>query len=276
VSATPTTTTPPGTGTRGGDPRPNGVVTDTLLVFRRAMRLSLRNPTWVILGLVQPVLYLSLFGPLLRRLPLSGAGASSRDNWRIFVPGLLVQLGMFGAAFVGFGLIAEYRAGVIERMRVSPASRTALLLGRVLRDVVVIVVQATILIVVAIPFGLRAPLVGAVISVAVVALLGASFSSLSYAAALQLKSEDALAPLLNGLVVPLLLLSGILLPMSLAPRWLRALSDINPLKHVVDGLRALFLPGGSTSTVLWGVGVSVALLAVGLALGTRTFKRDSV
>src|SRR5258708_33816600 len=99
----------------------------------RAMRLSLRNPTWVILGLVQPVLYLSLFGPLLRRLPLSGAGASSRDNWRIFVPGLLVQLGMFGAAFVGFGLIPEYRPGVIERMAGSPASRAALLLRRVLR-----------------------------------------------------------------------------------------------------------------------------------------------
>jgi ABC-2 type transport system permease protein len=257
------------------DVRPNGALLDTILVFRRAMRLSLRNPVWVIIGLIQPVLYLGLFGPLLRRLPLAGPGGTSRDNWRIFVPGLLVQLGIFGAAFVGFGLIAEYRAGVIERMRVSPANRTALLLGRVLRDVVVLTVQATVLIVVAVPFGLRVPVFDAVFGVLVVALLGASFSSLSYAAALTLKSEDALAPLLNGLAIPLLLLSGILLPMSLAPQWLRVLADINPLKHVVDGVRALFIPGGHTSTILWGLGVTVALVIVGVALGTRTFKKEA-
>jgi ABC-2 type transport system permease protein len=240
-----------------------------------SMRLSLRNPTWVIIGLIQPVLYLSLFGPLLRRLPLAGPGTNTSNNWRIFVPGLLVQLGIFGAAFVGFGLIAEYRAGVIERMRDSPASRTALLLGRVLRDVVVLVMQATILVAAAVPFGLRVPLGDAVIGLLIVALLGASFSSLSYAAALTLKSEDALAPLLNGLAVPLLLLSGILLPMSLAPRWLRVLADINPLKHVVDAMRALFVPNGATRTVLWGVGVTAALVAVGVLLGARTFKHDS-
>jgi len=254
--------------------RPNGVIIDTLLVFRRAMRLSLRNPVWVIIGLIQPVLYLGLFGPLLRKLPLSTSGHAG-DNWRIFVPGLMVQLGIFGSSFVGFGLIAEYRAGVIERMRVSPASRTALLLGRVLRDVVVLVVQATILVVVAIPFGLRVSAGHAVAAVVMVAVLGASFSSLSYSAALRLKSEDALAPLLNGIAVPLLLLSGILLPMTLAPGWLRALSDANPIKHVVDGLRALFIAGGSGSTMLWGVGIALALVGLGLLLGARTFRRES-
>lgn len=57
------------------------------------------------------------------------------------VPALLVQLALFGTAFVGFGLIAEYRSRVIERMRVTPVSRIALLLGRSLRDVVVLTVS---------------------------------------------------------------------------------------------------------------------------------------
>src|SRR4051794_41948687 len=91
------------------------------------MRLSLRNPVWVVIGLVQPVLYLALFGPLLKQVVQSTPGLPPGDAWQIFVPGLLVQLGIFGAAFVGFGLIAEWRAGVIERMRVTPAHRTALL-----------------------------------------------------------------------------------------------------------------------------------------------------
>jgi ABC-2 type transport system permease protein len=247
---------------------------ETLLIFRRAMRLSLRNPVWVILGLIQPIIYLALFGPLLENMT-KVQGWPAGDAWQVFVPGLLVQLGIFGAAFVGFGLVAEMRAGVVERMRVTPASRLALLLGRVLRDVVVLLVQGLILVGCAELFGLDAPLGGLVLGLLVVAALGAAFSSASYAAALILKSEDALAPLANGLAVPLLLLSGILLPMSLAPGWLETVSDVNPLKHVVDGVRALFLEGHITMTVVWGVVATAGLVAAGLALGTRTFERES-
>jgi ABC-2 type transport system permease protein len=248
-------------------------LSETSLIFRRAMRLSLRNPIWVILGLIQPILYLVMFGPLLENMT-AVQGWPSGDAWSVFVPGLLVQLGIFGAAFVGFGLLHEMHAGVVERMRVTPASRLALLLGRVLRDVVVLFVQGLILIGCALLFGLDAPVGGLLVGLLVVALLGAAFSSASYAAALILKSEDALAPLANGLAVPLLLLSGILLPMSLAPGWLETISDINPLKHVVDGVRALFLHG-STATVLWGIVATLGLVAAGMALGTRTFERES-
>ena len=249
-------------------------LSETDLIFRRAMRLSLRNPIWVILGLIQPILYLTMFGPLLENMA-TVRGWPAGDAWQVFVPGLLVQLGIFGAAFVGFGLVAEMRAGVVERMRVTPASRLALLLGRVLRDVVVLLVQGVILVACAELFGLDAPLGGLILGLLVVAALGAAFSSASYAAALVLKSEDALAPLTNGLAVPLLLLSGILLPMSLAPGWLEAISDANPVKHVVDGVRALFLDGAITMTVVWGVVATIGLVAAGLALGTRTFERES-
>ena len=247
---------------------------ETRLIFTRAMRLSLRNPVWVILGLIQPILYLALFGPLLKGMG-GVPGWPAGDAWQVFVPGLLVQLGIFGAAFVGFGLIAEMRAGVVERMRVTPASRGALLMGRVLRDVVVLLVQGVILVVCAMLFGLDAPAGPLLLGLLVVALLGAAFSSASYAAALTLKSEDALAPLANGLAVPMLLLSGILLPMSLAPAWLETVSDINPLKHVVDGVRALFLGDVVTMTVVWGLVATVGLVAAGVALGTRTFAKES-
>jgi len=244
---------------------------DTYVVFARSLRLSLRNPAWVVIGLTQPILYLLLFGPLLKPL----AGQLGGDAWRVFVPGMLVQLGIFGGMFVGFGLIAEYRAGVIESMRVTPASRVSLLLGRVLRDVLVLLTQATMLTLVALPLGLRAPVAGVVVALFVVALLGAAFSATSYAVALTLKSEDALAPLLNAIAIPVLLLSGILLPMSLAPLWLRRLSDVNPLKHVVDGLRSLFRGDlWSTSAVL-GLGMTVLLVVLGTWFGTRTFRRES-
>jgi ABC-2 type transport system permease protein len=249
-------------------------LTETWLIFRRAMRLSLRNPVWVIIGLMQPILYLALFAPLLERV-VDAPGFPRGDAWQVFVPGLLVQLGIFGAAFVGFGLIAEMRAGVVERMRVTPASRAALLLGRVLRDVVVLLVQGAILVAAATAFGLRVPVGDLILGLLVVGLLGAAFASASYAAALVLRTEDSLASVVNSLAVPLLLLSGILLPMSLAPGWLRTLSDVNPLKHVVDGVRALFLGDVASSTVVWGLVATVGLVVVGVVVGTRTFQRES-
>ena len=244
---------------------------ESYIVFSRAMRLSLRNPTWIVIGLSQPILYVVLFGPLLEKI----GGQLGGDPWQVFVPGMLVQLGMFGAMFVGFGLVAEYRAGVIEAMRVTPASRTALLLGRVMRDVVVLVVQALLLVLVSIPFGFRAPVGGVLLGLLLVGLLGAAFASLSYAAALVLKSEDALAPLLNGLAIPMLLLSGIMLPMSLAPGWLQRVSDINPLKHVVEGARAIFRGDIGSSSSLWGLFWVVLLTVIGLAVGARTFRKES-
>jgi ABC-2 type transport system permease protein len=245
---------------------------DTNTVFRRSMRLSLRNPVWVIMGIVQPLLYLFLFGPLLKPLA-EELGAS--NPWQLFVPGLLVQLGLFGAMFVGFGLVAEWRAGVIEAMRVTPAARSALLLGRVVHDVVVLLFQTVLLLLAALALGLRAPLGGVLLGMVIVALVGSAFSSASYAVALILKSEDSLAPLLNGVAVPLLLLSGILLPMDNAPTWLRWLSNINPLKHVVDGTRAMFNGDILSSKAAWGLVAAAGLAVAGGWFGTSTFRRES-
>src|SRR5262249_6594258 len=92
---------------------------DTVLIFRRQLMLSVRNPAWVIIGLIQPILYLAFFGPLLSRVARGGGlGVPAHNPYSFFVPGLLIQLGLFGAAFVGFTIIADWRAGVIERFRV--------------------------------------------------------------------------------------------------------------------------------------------------------------
>jgi ABC-2 type transport system permease protein len=251
-----------------------GALRDTGIVFVRAMRLSLRNPVWVVMGLIQPILYLALFGPLLRKMT-QVPGFPPGSWWQVFVPGLLIQLGIFGALFVGFGLVAEYRAGVIEQMRVTPASRMALLMGRVLRDIIVLVVQAVLLTVVAVAFGMRVPTGGVIIALVLVGALGAAFSALSYAVALTVKSEDALAPLLNGFAVPVLLLSGILLPMTLAPHWLRVLSEVNPLSHVVDGVRAFFRGDFGSADALWSLGVAAIVVALCIVYGAHTFRKES-
>jgi ABC-2 type transport system permease protein len=199
--------------------------TDTILIFRRQLRLMLRQPAWLIIGLIQPILYLVLFGPLLTRVAAGGLpGFPAGNSYSFFVPGLLIQLGLFGAAFVGFSIIADWRAGVIERFRVTPVSRLALLAGRVLRDVVVLLAQATILVLAGVAFGMRAPLGGVLVGLGFIAVVAVSLAAISYTVGLLLKSEDALAPLLNMVMVPLMLLSGIMLPMTLGPGWLQGIA----------------------------------------------------
>ncbi len=249
------------------------MLTETLVVFQRQMRILLRNPVWVFFGLTQPIIYLVLFGPLLERV--SGGGLGGDAAWRIFVPGLLLQLAIFGAGFAGFGIIQELREGVIDRQRVTPARRGSLILGRTLGNVVTIGVQGAVLVVVALPFGLRASLEGVVASIALVCLLALGVSAASYAMGLILKDEDAFAPFIQGVSLPLLLLSGVLLPMSLAPAWLRHASDVNPLTHVVDATRAMFRGDFVNADVMAGIAVTLVLGALLAWWGTRTFQRQS-
>ncbi len=247
---------------------------DTWIVFTRAMRLAVRQPLWVIIGLTQPILYLTLFGPLLVGMA-QAPGFPPGDAWQIFVPGLLIQMGIFGGLFVGFGIIAEWRSGVIDRMLVTPASRASLVAGRALRDVIVIVVQGVVLIACAWFMGLRVPIQAVIVGLILIGILAGAFSCISNAIGLATKSEDALAPLVNSLALPILLLSGILLPMTLAPRWLQILSDINPFKHIVDALRAVFRGEITTPVVLLGVALTVILAVVGGWVGARAVVRQT-
>ena len=249
------------------------MATETFLVFQRQMRILLRNPVWVVFGLTQPIIYLVLFGPLLK--DVTGGGLGGDDSWRIFVPGLLMQLAIFGAGFAGFGIIQELREGVIDRQRVTPARRLSLILGRTLSSMVTIGVQAVVLVLVAIPFGLDPSWDGVAASIVLICVLAIGISAASYAMGLILKDEDAFAPFIQGVSLPLLLLSGVLLPMSLAPAWLETASQVNPLTHVVDGTRSLFRGDFGDTDVLLGAAIALALSGLLAWFGARVFQRQS-
>jgi ABC-2 type transport system permease protein len=245
---------------------------DTWLVFGRYWLLFLRNPVWVVIGVVQPVFYLLLFAPLLDGIARS-PGFPPGGAYNVFVPGLLIQLGLFGASGVGFGLIAELRNGVIERLRVTPVSRFALLFGRALRDIVVLMIQALILMIMALPFGLNIHPIGMLLMLGLLGLLGLFMAPVSYAVALWLGNEDAFAPFIFTLSLPLLLLSGVLLPLSFAPAWLRAIAGLNPLSYAVDGARAIFNDNLSDPSVGLAIAILAVLAAIAIAAASRQFGR---
>ncbi|HEY3992425.1 MAG TPA: ABC transporter permease [Ktedonobacteraceae bacterium] len=248
---------------------------DTWVLFSWSMVAMLRNPIWAMIGLFQPLCYLLLFEPLLQ--PLSNVpGFPPGGVQNVFTPGVMIMMAILSTAFVGFNLIAELRNGFIERLRITPLSRLALPLGRILRDVVMLLIQALLLVLVALPFGLRPNLVGLFLVLGLLILLGLCIASCSYALALLLKNENGLSSLLNTLTLPLFLLSGIYLPLTLAPAILRELGNFNPLAYAVNTARALFLG----NIVNWTVGESFILIGILTVLAliwvTRAFQKATV
>ena len=247
-------------------------VRESSIVFRRQLRMNLRNPAWVIIGLMQPILYLLLFGPLLKPL-IDQFGAA--NAYTFFVPGMLVQLGLFGAFFAGFSLIGEWREGVIEAERVTPASRTALLVGRLARDLLQLLVQAVILVGLGYALGMDAPVGGMVLGVLLTVLIGGACAAASNALALTTKSEDVMAPVINVVMMPVLLLSGILLPMTIGPDWLERASNFMPTRWIVDATRSMFGGDFGGSEIYWGTAWAMVLFGLALWWGTATFRKEN-
>ncbi len=245
---------------------------DTWLLFVSYVRETLRNPVWVLISLFTPIMYLVLFAPLLDGL-VGSPSFSGSNALSIFTPGALVMLGLFGSLFVGFSIISDLRAGVVERLRVTTVSRLAPLLARALRDGLMLMVQAIVFMLIAWPLGLKADFLGVVIVLALVVIMGMTLAACSYALGLILKSEDAMAPVVNIFTTPLLLLSGILLPMALAPEWLRTIANFSPFTHVVNAARALFAGNYGDNSVYLAIGIMGTLSVLAMIWAGRVFQK---
>lgn len=234
------------------------------------LRNTARNPIWPFFGILQPVLYMLLFAPLLAK---TAPGVPQSETLKQFTPGMMVMIALFGSLFVGFGMISEIRGGVLERLAVSPASRPAIVLGRTLRDVIVLVVQALMIVALGLLMGMRPSGPGLALMILLMALTGVFASSLSYGLALALRDENGMSQILQLFALPLILLTGILLPMSLAPDWIRAIATFNPLYHTVEAGRALFNGDLSSGSIPLAFGLMVVLALITLRWSVSSIRR---
>jgi ABC-2 type transport system permease protein len=242
---------------------------DSWIIMLQSLKISLRQRLWGVIGLAQPLYFVVLFGPLWER----SLRMSDNDSYAMFLPGIFIEAAVFGTLFAGIGLVSEARAGLIERMRVTPVSRTALLLGRCGRDIVMLLAQAVLLVIVAIPFGLPVRIVPLALTLLLMSLVAFVATSLSYAAALVVESESTLASLANLVNVPLMLLSGILIPIAFAPEWLQWLAKANPVYYAVEASRALFSGRLADSGLVQALLIVGAVGVAGAGWAVRRFSR---
>src|SRR3954452_16104626 len=183
------------------------LVADTRTVFSRELRPVLRNPFTIIIAMVQPLVFLALFAPL-----LPGPGGAALQ-W--FVPGIVVMSCLFAASMTGSNLLYEIQTGSHERMLVTPLRRPALLIGRALKEIVPMVAQAALIVAVCIPFGFDLNLAGALIGIVILAGFCVGLGALSYTLALASKNQEWLFwTIQQTLLFPILLLAGVLLPIG--------------------------------------------------------------
>lgn len=249
------------------------LIRDTSIVAARELRLVTRDPFALVFSLAQPLVFLAFYGPLLENIPAIGG----ESPWQWFVPGILVMIGLFGTSAVGSNLLYEMQTGSHERMLVTPLRRSSLLIGRALKEILPLCAQATLIVLIVLPFGFQVHLPGILIGLLILAAFGVGLASLSYTLAILVRHQDWMFwAVQQTLLFPMLLLSGILLPIEDAPPILRILSSLNPLTYIVQAERALFAGDYSNPAVLTGAIAAFGMTIAGLWIGTRAMRRASM
>lgn len=241
---------------------------DIYLITMNEIRVTVRNPFWAFSGLFQPIIYLLLFGPLLNGVA-SLRGFPGGNAIQFFAPGLLIMNALFGSGFEGFTLRDKLDSGFLERLRVTPISRLSLALGFILQTSVNLVVQSILLLIVALFFGLQLDLLGALILLLLIVLIGITMASLSYRLGLIIREGGILAGIVNTFVLPAMILSGIMLPISFGPPLIQAASRIDPFFYAVNASRALVNGAIADSSVWMAFAVFGVLTAICLAIFIR-------
>jgi ABC-2 type transport system permease protein len=244
---------------------------DTWLTFQYEAGQLVHNWASVVTSLFSPFAFLVFFTPFLKSVLHA---PSYGDAFRIYVPLLFCSTGLFGGLFAGFTLLAAMRQGVLTRFRVTPLSRAGLLLGRELVFVALIGFQAVVITVAAVIFGLRVPPANIGLALIVLAMMVLLGVSLSFALAIAVPNETLLGNVTNGVAQPLSLLAGVLIPLYLAPLWVRRVALWNPWAWGANGMRAIF-EGHIGAAVVWEAALILAGLAVvAVALSSRLFTRE--
>lgn len=232
---------------------------NTAQITTRYVRAFLRQPYYIVGTLVQPVIWLLLFGQLFQRateLP----GFTSGSYISFLTPGIIVMSAMLSAGWSGTSYVIDMERGVMNRFLVSPVRRSALIGGQLVYQAGMVLLQSLIILGLGLLVGARfsGGIIGILFLFVSTILLGAAFASFSNTLALMLRKQESLIALNVTLVLPLTFLSSTFLPVSLMPGWMQGVARFNPVNWAVE-------VGGQTlrSSIDWSlVGVHLAELLV--------------
>jgi ABC transporter DrrB family efflux protein len=234
-------------------------LSDTLVLAKRNFLRIARAPDLLLAFTVQPIMFVLLFAYV-----FGGAIATSGHSYINFlIPGILVQTMAFGGFVTAMGIAEDLRKGLVDRFRSLPMSRSAVLAGRTLSDIVTNGISITVMLVVGviIGFSFESSFLHVVAGILLLLLFGYAFSWVFAFIGLTSSSPEAAQSLGFIVIFPLTFVSSAFVPPETMPAALQWFAEWNPFSITVNAIRALFIgdPAGNSvwGAVAWSVGIAV-------------------
>jgi ABC-2 type transport system permease protein len=243
----------------------------TWQVALRYLRVLLRQPAFIVITLIQPIIWLLLFGALFKSITHIPGFHGSYVNY--LTPGVVVMLAVSSAGWTGMGFIEDINSGVMDRMLVAPAWRGAFNLGAVIQAVISVVIQTILVVLLSLALGADYThgIGGIAILVVVAALLAAAFASLSNGIGVLARQRETLIGAVSMVLLPLTFLSSALMQASLVPHWIREVGKFNPVNWAAEASRSAAMGSLDWGLVVSRLGLLVGLVVISAWFATRAF-----
>ena len=250
-------------------------VRDTWFMVGRQARNLMREPIWIALLLIQPMIWLILYGQLFKRIThLPGGGFGTTSYVTFLAPAIVVMNAFFGATWSGMAMISDLDRDVMPRFLATPVTRVSLVVSQIVRSAITAAIQATVILLVSLALGVRVHtgVVGWLLILLVAALVNSAFAGFSQGIALLARKEATMIALANFIGLPLLFLSSTLISKRQMPAWMQHATSYNPVNWGVVAAREVVLPGTDWGAVWTHVALLAALTVVTAAFATWTFR----
>jgi ABC-2 type transport system permease protein len=265
-----------GTGSATAVPRPavGAPLRHAVYLTGRSTRALWRQPAFAAATLVQPIIWLLLFGELFKSVVRVPGFSASGSYLEFITPGVVVMTALFSSGWAGTVYIEDMNRGVMDRLLASPVSRGAMMVGTLAYQALTTLLQTVVILVIAVAAGARfgEPVRGTLVTLAAAALISVIVASLSNAVALLVRQQEALIGISQFIVLPLQFLSSAIMDTGLSPGWVRTVARCNPVDWAVVASRQALSSTPDWTAVGTRLGLLVALATVMAALGTRAFR----
>ena len=251
----------------------SAAVSQTWYMTQRQLMVFVRQPAYAVITLIQPVIWLFLFGSLFREVvELGGFGTTSYLDY--LVPGVVVMSALSSNMWAGMTTLDEIQRGTLDRFLTTPVSRAALMNGNVVNNGLVTAAQSLIIVLLGLLGGADYPggIVGIAVLVIASVLLGTVFGALSNALGMLVRERESIIGINTFLLLPLTFLSSAFMAPAQMPGWMRHVADVNPLDWAMVAGRSALSGDPDWGDVLIRGGGLLALAVAAVWLSIRTFR----
>ena len=251
-----------------------GPLSDTRHLTGRKLHALVRQPWVLAMGVIQPVIWLFLFGELFHKI-IDIPGFGYQGSYLAYlVPGIVAMNAMSGNMWAGMSMIEEIDRGTLNRFLVSPASRMAIMNASVAEQAVTTTVQTLIIVFLGMAGGAAYPggAAGVVVLSLAAVLVGVLWGALSNMTGMLLRSREAIIGVYTFFMLPLMFLSSAFIKPSFLPGWMQAIASRNPLNWEVQIGRSALSANPDWSGIAVRSGGLLLLAVICVVLSVRTFR----